>query len=92
MSRMMPFKRISAVLVFSFGMNSTTCPASAKILATLSSCGQGLALAGMMILPLGLWLDFGRVLGLDFNFALGLDWFLEFVSGLVLGIRYAPLY
>ena len=29
---------------------------------------------------------------LDFSFALGLDWFLEFVSGLVLGIRYAPLY
>ena len=43
--------KMSAVLRFASGKNSTLCPASARISATRNSCGQGLRPAGIIIWP-----------------------------------------
>ena len=47
----MPSRQISALWVICSGMNSTVCPAFAKILAACNSCGQGLHFTGIIILP-----------------------------------------
>ena len=41
----------SAVFILDLGINSTLCPAIAKIFATRNSCGHGLQPAGIIILP-----------------------------------------
>lgn len=51
-SNSMPSSRMSAVLILETGRNSTVWPARARILATRSSCGQGVRLAGRMIFAL----------------------------------------
>ena len=50
-SYVVPSRKMSGVLRLASGINSTECPANAKILATRCSCGHGLASAGIRILP-----------------------------------------
>lgn len=50
-SKQTPFNKISAVFAFDSSIKTTSKPASARILAILSSCLHGFLFAGIIILP-----------------------------------------